>query len=226
MFDIQGRMALPAALPARDGDARARLAEVGGRVRPTVLARDRTLIVPGPLGEVLPGGLVRGTVVVVEGEVGAGATSAGLSLCAAATAVGEWAGAVDLHGTLGGEAAAELGVTLERFVVARRVPPDRWATTVAVLLDGMTVVVAEVPRHARPNDARRLVARARERGAVLVPVVWPPATWPATATRRLHADGDSWSGLSVGSGLLASRPPTVRIARPDQATRERDILAS
>jgi hypothetical protein len=150
----------------------------------------------------------------------------GLSLCAAATAAGEWAGAVDLHGTLGGEAAAELGVTLERFVVARRVPPDRWATTVAVLLDGMSVVVAEVPRHARPSDARRLVARARERGVVLVPVVWPPATWPATATRRLHADGDSWSGLSVGAGLLASRPPTVRIARPDQATRERDVLAS
>ena len=218
-------MALPAALPARDGDARARLAGVGGRVRPTVLARDRTLDVPGPLGEVLPGGLVRGTVLVVEGEVGAGATSAGLSLCAAATAVGEWAAAVDLHGTLGGEAAAELGVTLERFVVAR-VLPDRWATTVAVLLDGMSVVVAEVPRHTRPSDARRLVARARERGVVLVPVVWPPATWPATATRRLHADGDSWSGLGVGSGLLASRPPTVRFARPDQTTPEHDVLAS
>lgn len=169
---------------------------------------------------------MRGTVLVVEGDAGSGATSVGLSLCAAATAVGEWAAAVDLHGTLGGEAAAELGVTLERFVVARRVPPDRWATTVAVLLDGMSVVVADVPRHARAGDARRLVARARERGVVLVAVVWPPAQWPATATQRWRVDGDSWSGLGVGSGLLASRPPAVRIVRPDEATRERDVVAS
>ena len=219
-------MVLPAALPARDRDARARLAGVGGRVRPMVLARDRTLVVPGPLGEVLPGGLVRGTVLVVEGDVGAGATSVGLSLGAAATAVGEWAAAVDLHGTFGGEAAAELGVTLERFVVARRVPPDRWATTVAVLLDGVSVVLAEVPRHARAGDARRLVARARERGVVLVPVVWPPAQWPATATRRLHVDGGGWTGLGVGSGLLTSRSPAVRITRPDEATPGRDVVAS
>jgi hypothetical protein len=169
--------------------------------------------------------LVRGTVLVVEGDVGAGATSAGLSCCAAATAMGEWAAAVDLHGTLGGEAAAELGVTLERFVVARRVPPDRWATTVAVLLDGVSVVVAEVPRHVRVSDARRLVARARERGVVLVPLVWPPAQWPATATHRLRADGGGWPGLGRGSGLLASRPPTVRIVRSDDAARERGVLA-
>src|SRR5450759_5804917 len=113
-------MTLPAALPARDLDARARLAGIAGQVRPTVLARDRTLVIPGPLGDVLPDGLVRGSVLVVEGDVGAGATSAALSLCAAATALGEWAVAVDLHGTLGGEAVAELGVAPERFVVVRR----------------------------------------------------------------------------------------------------------
>jgi hypothetical protein len=217
-------MTLPAALPARDPDARARLAGIAGPVRPTVLARDRTLVIPGPLGDVLPEGLVRGSVLVVEGDVGAGATSVALSLCAAATAMGEWAAAVDLHGTLGGEAVAELGVALERFVVVRRVPPDRWATTVSVLLDGMSVVVADVPRHARAGEARRLVARARERGVVLVPVIWPPGRWPATATRRLQADGGSWPGLGVGSGLLTSRPPVVRIGEADGATRERGVL--
>lgn len=219
-------MSLPAALPARDPDARARLAGIAGQVRPTVLARDRTLSIPGPLGDVLPDGLARGSVLVVEGHVGAGATSVALSLCAAATAIGEWAAVVDLHGTWGGEAVAELGAASERIAVIRRVPPDRWATTVSVLLDGMSVVVADVPRHVRAGEARRLVARARERGVALVPVIWSPGQWPATASRRLHADGRSWPGLEVGCGLLAARPPTVRIGAVDGTTRDRGVLAS
>lgn len=217
-------MSLSAALPARDPDARARLAGIAGRVRPTVLARDRTLRIPGPLGEALPDGLARGSVVVVEGHVGAGVTSVALALCAAATAIGEWAAVVDLHGTWGGEAVTQLDAP-ERVAVIRRVPPDRWATTVAVLLDGMSVVVADVPRHVRAGEARRLVARARERGVALVPVIWPPGHWPATASRRLHADGRSWPGLEVGCGLLAARPPAVRIGAVDETTRDRGVLA-
>src|SRR5260370_2800182 len=149
-----------AAVPSRDPAARARLVEAHDRTRPLVLARARTLAVPGPLRPLLPE-LVRGSVVVVEGASGAGATSAALSLCAAATTAGEWAAVLDLEGTLGGGARAAAGVALERFAVARRVPPDRWATAAAVLLDGVSVVVAEVPRHARAGDAHRLVARAR-----------------------------------------------------------------
>ena len=206
-----------ATLPSRDPAARARLVEVHDRTRPLVLARARTLTVPGPLRPVLPE-LVRGSVVVVEGATGAGATSAALSLCAAATAAGEWAAAIDLEGTLGGEAGAAAGVAPERFAVARRVPPDRWATAVAVLLDGMSVVVAEVPRHARAGDAHRLVARARERGTVLVPLAGPRNPWPATATTRVHVEGGPWPGLEAGSGLLADRTPTVRIVA---GTRER-----
>ncbi len=217
-------MSLPAALPARDPDARARLAGIAGRVRPTVLARDRTLTVPGPLGEVLPDGVTRGSVLVVEGPVGAGATSAALALCTAATAVGEWAAVVDLHGTWGGEALAAL-VASDRIAVIRRVPPDRWATTVSVLFDGMSVVVADVPRHVRPGEARRLVARARERGVALVPVIQAPGQWPATASCRLYADGRSWPGLEAGSGLLTARLPVVRVGDTDGATRDRGVLA-
>ena len=208
-----------AALPARDPDARARLAEVAGRARPVVLARDRALAVPGPLGELLPDGLVRGSVAVVDGEPGTGATSVALSLCAAATGVGEWAAAVDLAGTLGGEAAAAAGVALDRFAVVRRVPPTRWATTVDILLDGVSLVVAEVPRHARPGDARRLEARARERGVVLVVLTGPQAPWPAGAASRLRVEGGPWPGLGAGHGLLAPRAPQVRVG--DRGARER-----
>ena len=184
-----------------------------------VLAHDRMLDIPGPLGQLLPEGLVRGSVTVVEGATGAGATSVALTLCAAVTAVGEWAAAVDLAGTLGGEAAAEAGVTLERFAVARRVPPDRWATVTSVLLDGMSLVVVEVPPRARPAEARRLVARARERGVVLVPLVGSPSAWPAEARQRVRVEGGSWPGLGVGHGLLAPRAPKIRVV--SHGTRER-----
>ena len=211
------------ALPRRDDDARARLREVGRRAQPIVLARDRRLLVPGEVRALLPGGaLQRGSTVTVEGGYGAGATSLALELAAAATAAGEWAGAIDLDGTLGGEAAAQAGVVLERFAVIRAsaippgepggLPPARWAAVVAALLDGVSVVLAEVPRYATAGDARRLVARARERGAVLVPLlVASGARWPADASVRLRAAGGCWHGLAPGAGLLTDRTRSVTI---------------
>lgn len=210
-----GRVTL-AALPRGDADAQAALAEAGRRARPVVLARDRVLPVQGALADVLPGSsVVRGSVVTVGGARGTGATSLALSLAAAATAGGEWAAAVDQDGTLGAEAAHEAGVALERFALIRPgpggLPPARWATVVAALLDGVALVVADVPRYARAGDARRLAARARERGTVLVPVESPGATWPAEASVRLHAGGGEWHGLTAGAGLLAERVVSVRV---------------
>jgi hypothetical protein len=217
-------VAEPASLPRRDAAARACLSEVAGRSRPVTLACERALPVAGELAQVLPlGALQRGTVVVVEGARGTGATSTAFSLVAAATAAGEWAAAVDLERTLGLEAAAATGVALERFAVVRDVPLDRWATTVAALLDGITLVLAEVPRHARASDARRLTARARERGAVLVAVPVPGACWPGEAALRLTATGGDWAGLAPGGGLLGEHTPRVAVigrgalARPRHA---------
>jgi hypothetical protein len=181
-----------AALPRRDESARALLADVARAARPVVPAGERSLAVPGELGELIPS-LRRGSVVAVDGEPGAGATSVALRLAAAATAAGEWAAAVELHGSIGGLAAAEAGVALERFAVVRRVPPARWATVVAALLDGIGLVLAEVPPYARAGDARRLAARARERGVVLVGL----GGWPAEATLRVRAEGSEWRGLAT-----------------------------
>lgn len=204
-------MAIPA-LPRRDEEARTRLTEAARRAQPVTLARERVLTVPGELGSLVPGGaLQRGTTVSVDGAPGAGATSVALSLAAAATATGEWAGSIDLDGTLGGEAAAAAGVVLARFAVVRRVPPARWAAALAALLDGVTLVVTDVPRYARAGDARRLVARARERGTVLVVLPAPGARWPADAALRLHADGGRWLGLEPGAGLLGDRAQRIEV---------------
>jgi hypothetical protein len=215
-------VAEPASLPRRDAAARARLREVARRSRPVTLACEQSLPVAGELGHVLPlGALQRGTVVVVEGARGAGATSIAFSLAAAATAAGEWAAAVDLDRTLGLEAAAAAGVILERFAVVRGVPHDRWATTVAALLDGITLVLAEVPRHARVGEARRLAARARERGAVLVAVPVPGASWPGEAALRLSARGGDWTGLAHGGGLLGERSRRVTVSGRGAVARPR-----
>jgi hypothetical protein len=192
--------------------------ELAARVRPMVLAGQRRLAVPGPLGEILPGGgLQRGSVVRVEGAPGSGATSLLLSLLAAATAAGEWAAMVDPEGVIGGLAAAEAGVVLERLAVVRSVPPGLYGRVVATLLDGMTVVGAVVPRGLRLSDARRLEARTRERAAVLVTA----GPWPGEAALRLRAEHSSWTGLGRGDGVLGERVLRVVVSGRGAAGRER-----
>ena len=187
-------------------------------MRPVVLAGERRLVVPGPLGEILPnGGLQRGSVVRVDGAPGSGATSLLLSLLAAATAAGEWAGVVDGDGVLGGLAAAEAGVALDRLAVVRSVPAALYARVLATLLDGVTVVGATIPRGFRLGDARRLEARARERAAVLVAA----GSWPGEAALRLRAEHSAWSGLGRGEGLLGQRVLRVAVTGRGAARRER-----
>jgi hypothetical protein len=206
-------------LPRRDAEATGALAEAARRAQPVTGAHERVIPVPGPLGELLPGGaLRRGAVVAVEGVAGGGASSVALALAAAVTTTGEWAAAIDLGASLGGRAAAEAGVALDRFAVVRppagrSFPAERWATAAAVLLDGMSLVIAELPSPARrwavrAADARRLVARAREREVILVPF-GPFAAWPAEVSLRVRAAGGAWPGLDAGSGVLGER--TVRV---------------
>jgi hypothetical protein len=180
-------------LPRRDDQARARLHEVARAAAPVVLARDRSVPLPGSLGDLVPGGTVaRGSVLRVTGRPGAGATTVGFELAAAVTGLGEWAAVVDVDATFGPLAAAGAGVALERFAVVRRVPPARWATVVAALLDGVSLVLAEVPRGVALGDARRLEARARERESVLVVAETLGAVWPGSAVFTLHAVASSW----------------------------------
>jgi hypothetical protein len=207
-------------LPRRDDEARARLRAVAARARPFVAAGDRLLPVTGRIGELLPaGGLQRGSTISVDGPPGSGSTTVALTLAAAATGAGEWAAVIDparsqSRGTLGARAAMAAGVELERLAVVQSVAPDRWAAVVAALLDGITVVVAAVPPHLRPGDARRLVARARERKAVLVAF----GSWPVEAAVRIHTGRCTWSGLGAGTGLLDT--PDLQIDVEGKGTRK------
>jgi len=187
-------------LPRRDAAARAHLEEVGRHTRPVSLAHERALeLGPSLAALVSRGTLPRGSVVRVAGAPGAGVTTLGLELAAACTGVGEWVAVVDPAGSLGALAAREAGVALERFAVVRRVPPARWASVVAALVDGVSLVLADLPAGGvGVADARRLVARARERETVLV----VGERWPADAALTLHARGSEWDVVGDVTGEM------------------------
>jgi hypothetical protein len=185
------------------------------RARPVALSSERHLPVLGPLAPLLPdGALQRGTVVRVGGT---GATSLALALAAAASAEGAWVGAVGLAG-LGLRAAGELGVALHRLVAVPD-PGARWAAVTSALVDGMDLVLAAPPVRARPADGRRLVARVRDRGAVLVAV--GPGAGAVDGHVTLQVRPRGWLGPEAGAGRLERRVVEVEASGRGAAARPR-----
>lgn len=175
------------------------------------MAGTRRLEVCGALGGLFPdGGLQRGSVVEVGGP---GAVSLSLALAAGVMAGGasRWAAAVGFP-SLGLVAAAQLGVPLDRLALVPE-PGDRWPAVVAALLDGVDLLLLSPPAGLKAPDARRLAARARERGAVMVPVLHGGAgRWPESADLRLEGGTAVWSGLGQGHGILRARRVEVALS--------------
>src|SRR5215218_7130731 len=179
------------------------------------LADERLLPVVPALRPLLPNqGLRRGSTVAV----GRSAALA-LALVAGASAAGSWVAAVGLP-DLGIVAAAETGIVLERLALVTAPGAQAWPTVVAALLDAIDVVLVRSPPGLPSAQARRLAARARERGAVLVPL----GPWPEPADLRLAVTASTWHGLGQGHGSLHSRVAEVVATGRGAATRERRTL--
>jgi hypothetical protein len=196
---------------------RAALAMAAERARPVALAREHVVPVLPALAPLLPdGALRRGTTLAIEGPA---ARSLALALAAGPSAAGSWVGVVSLP-SLGLAAAAEVGVALERLLLVASPPPAEWATVVATLVDGVDVVVVGLPRWVRAGEARRLQARVRQRGAVLV-VVGSPG--PLEAEVGLAAEGAQWVGVTGGAGYLQGRRVVVAATGRRAAARSRRV---
>lgn len=199
------------------------LAALAARSAPAVPATARLLEVPRALATILPeGGLRRGSTVAVGAGAAPGSVSLTLSLLGPASMAGAWCAAVALP-DLGLVAAAELGVAVERLALVPH-PGDQWTVVVAALLESVDIVVARPLVPVRPGDARRLIARARERGSVLVVVDTTGAAvgrWPEGADVRLEVTGSVWSGLGRGHGHLQGREVEVTVTGRRGATRAR-----
>ncbi len=186
--------------PVEHAGAQARVLELQARIRgmqATTLDAKALPTLPA-LASVLPGGALRqGAVYSV-----AGSTTLALALLAAPSASGAWCGIVGVP-NVGLEAAASLGIVLERLVLAP-LPGDQWLTVTAALADVLTVVVTKPTHRVSDADAARLSARLRQRGATLVVL----GEWPGSDA-TLRADNNTWQGLGSGHGHLASREATV-----------------
>jgi len=187
--------------PERTGGPGAELT-VPAPARPDLTDADpatgaRVLPVAPEVAGLLPsGGLDRGTTVVVGGS-----TALVLAILAEASRSGSWVAMVGLP-RVGVLAAHQTGLDLERLVLVPAPGPDG-PTVVAALLDGVdVVVVGDVAL--TDADRRRLSARARERGAVLLAT----AQWPG-AHVVLTVESTRWEGLGLGHGRLRERRQTV-----------------
>jgi hypothetical protein len=174
---------------------------------------ERSLPVGVALRHLLPGGcLRRGSTVAVTGSPPQ--TSLLFALLAEASAAGSWCAAVGLP-QLGLVAAGEAGVALERLALIP-FPGPEWTGVVAALIDGFDIVVAGTPTGVPAGLASRLTARARQRGAVLVPL----GQWPG-ADVTLAVTHSAWQGLGPGRGRLRSREVEVVVQGRGAAARPR-----
>ncbi|GIL25784.1 hypothetical protein [Actinocatenispora comari] len=173
----------------------------------------RVLPVYPPLRQLLPdGGLRRGSVLSVAAAIGG--TSLMFALLGAASQQGEWCAMVGLP-NVGVVSAAEFGVAPERLALVPD-PGHHWWPVVGALLDGFGLVVARPAGTVPVGQARRLAARARQRGAVLV----VHGDWPG-ADVSLRCTDPVWEGLSDGRGRLRRRTLTVRATGRGAAARPR-----
>jgi len=157
-------------------------------------AEERSVPVLDALAPLLPdGALRRGSTVAVVGS-----TALALALLAGPSQAGAWCAVVGMP-TVSGQAAAEFGISVARLAFVPT-PGSQWSAAVAALLDGIDVVAVAPPGKVSGGEARRLAARARERGAILVPF----GAWEG-ADMRLSISASRWVGLGRGLGRLHAR---------------------
>ncbi|MEQ8840497.1 MAG: hypothetical protein RIB98_05920 [Acidimicrobiales bacterium] len=188
---------------------------VADRVAPLVLAREHTMPLLPAVTSLFPeGGLRRGSTVAVGGV---GATSLALAVAAGPSAAGSWVAVVGDPG-LGLAAAEEAGVVLERMLVVDPQGSSGAAGVVAALVGAVDVVLVGPGVRIRPADLRRLSARMRERGSVLIRLGALDEPGVDIGLRIVESE---WSGLGIGHGLLRVRRVRVESSGRGSAARPR-----
>ena len=186
-------------------EAVALLGEAAISVTPLALAHEQTLPVLPVFEQLLPGGAIRrGSVVEVQGI---GATSLALSLAAGPSAAGSWTAIVGMP-SIGLMAAAEAGVVLNRVLVVSPPASGSWSAVVAALIGSVDVIMVSGGKQAGSGDLRRITARLRERGSVMIRVGGPKKPSRSTTIRadvELRVAACDWEGLGEGHGVLRHR---------------------
>lgn len=191
-------------------ERRARVRQLAAGLAPVSLSSQQQLPVVSALSDMLPaGGLARGATVSVGGRCGA--VSLAALLAVEASKAGSWVVAVGLD-EFNWEAALALGVVAERSVVVRVVERSQATEVMAAVVDAADVVLVGPEVVLAASAVRRLRARARERGSVLIRVqpnharrAAARAAVSGTSQRRGAASDERWEGPEVSLESRAVR---------------------
>ena len=165
------------------------------------------LAVPDSMAALFPGGgILKGSLLSIAPITDS--CSVALALAGEVTKHRGWVAVSGLP-SLGLAAAAEMGVDLERLVLVPA-PGAKWLEVTAALADGFDMILARPAARVAPADARRLAARVRQRGAVVV-LVDPPG-WPETPDLVLKILQSRWEGLEEGYGCLGGRKIDIELS--------------
>ncbi|NHZ70696.1 MAG: hypothetical protein GWP18_03555 [Proteobacteria bacterium] len=148
--------------------------------------------------------LAPGQIAGLSGLPGSGLTRVGLSLLVPYTSRGPLA-YLDVRGWASPLAAWELGIDPEHFVVIRTGDLVIWSRVVAVLLDGVRAVYAEVPMGVKDAALRTLAAKARTRRTPLVLRPLDGKLPNGVVNLHLEAREVTWEGTEQGHGQLMRR---------------------
>ncbi|WP_328384367.1 hypothetical protein OHQ88_33425 (plasmid) [Micromonospora zamorensis] len=149
----------------------------------------------------------------------AGSTSLLLTLLAEPMASGSFAAVVGMP-QLGALAASEYGLQLPRLALVPNPGPE-WPTVVAALIDGVDLVVVAPPTEVHAGVARSLMARARQRGTVLVSTrPWPGCDLTVRMVNR------RWLGLGQGRGRLRLQKVTLAASGRGRAERGKQVTVT
>jgi len=176
----------------------------------------RVLPVASEIADLLawPGGIRRGTTVAALGS-----TSLLMALLTEASAAGSWAAVVGLP-AFGLVAAAEYGIDLTRLALVPE-PGPQWPTVVGALLDGLDVVIVATPTDVPAGIARSLMARARQRNAVIITTrPWLGCDVTVELVER------RWHGLGRGRGRIRQQEVTLSATGRGKAAQPRQVITA
>ncbi|CAB4659167.1 unannotated protein [freshwater metagenome] len=200
--------------------------ETGAQFAQRVSARAEAGFGPVPvapaLASLLPSsGLERGGVYACAGDA---PMSLLFSLVATATSVGSWLACVDVP-RVGLMAAHEYGVALQRVMcVSTGGHTQSYAQVVGALVDGIDLVVLSSPA-CSAAEARRIVARAKASGSVLLILgragqFSPDVVLSSSTTEwhfHTHASSRTMSVQAHGRRVYNQRALTVQLPAADGA---------
>lgn len=200
--------------------------ETGAQFAQRVSARAEAGFGPVPvapaLASLLPSsGLERGGVYACAGDA---PMSLLFSLVATATSVGSWLACVDVP-RVGLMAAHEYGVALQRVMcVSTGGHTQSYAQVVGALVDGIDLVVVSSPT-CSAAEARRIVARAKASGSVLLVLgragqFSPDVVLSSSTTEwhfHTHASSRTMSVQAHGRRVYNQRALTVQLPAADGA---------